>query len=113
MSALHRRLPELTSLALVVVPIVVGVLVAPALPERMIVGWHMGLDGEVTLRHAPRLLGLIAIPAATALLYITLCITRLVVDTGNRLNTYLFEVLAHLLLAAMAFGQGWLLAVNL
>lgn len=113
MTFARRALPELSSLALVVVTVAAGFVVAPALPEWMIVGWHVGLDGELTVRRAPRLLGLVAIPAVTVTLYVALRVTRLVLDEGLGVDTRLFEILAHLVLAALALGQGSLLAVNL
>ena len=109
----RRLLPELTSFALVVATVAAGAVVAPALPERMIVGWHVGLDGQLTVRRAPRVLGLVAIPAVTLVLYAPLRVTRLVLDEAASVDARLFEVLAHLLLAALAVGQAWLLAANL
>ncbi|MBP1986547.1 hypothetical protein [Halolamina salifodinae] len=113
MRSARRTLPELTSFALVVATVAAGAVVAPALPERMIVGWHVGLDGQVTVRRAPRVLGLVAIPAVTVVLYVALRTTRLVLDEAAGVDVRLFEVLAHLLLAALAIGQAWLLATNL
>ncbi|NHX36107.1 MULTISPECIES: hypothetical protein [Halolamina] len=109
----RRALPELSSFALVVATVAAGVVVAPALPEWMIVGWHVGLDGEATVTRGPRLVGLVAVPAVTATLYVVLRVTRLALDEGYGVDTRPFEALAHLVLAALAFGQGWLLAVNL
>ncbi|QKY19479.1 hypothetical protein B4589_003455 [Halolamina sp. CBA1230] len=113
MISLRRAVPELTSLALAIATLGAGVVVAPALPERMIVGWHVGLDGSVSLTRGPRLLGLNAIPAVTVATYVALRVTRLVLDAGNGLNPRLFELLAHLVLVAFALGQAWLLAINL
>lgn len=113
MSTVRRVLPELTSLALVVATVAVGIVVAPALPELMIVGWHVGLDGTISLTRGPRLLGLVAVPAVTLTMYVALRVTRLVLDEGHDVDTRLFEVLAHLVLAALALVQGWLLAANL
>lgn len=113
MSTVRRAIPEVTSLALVIATVAAGVVVAPALPERMIVGWHVGLDGTVSLTRGPRLLGLVAIPTVTVSLYVALRVTRLVLDAEHGVNTRLFEILAHLLLAALALGQGWLLEMNL
>lgn len=113
MSAARRVVPELTSLALVLATVLAGFVVAPALPERMIVGWHWGLDGSVSLTRGPRLLGLVALPAVTLASYVALRVTRLVLDRDAGLDARLFEVLAHLLLAALALGQAWVLAANL
>ena len=106
-------LPELSSLGLVVATVAAGVLVAPALPEQMIVGWHVGIDGQIRLTRGPRLLGLTAIPAVSATLYVALRTTRLVVDGAVGVDACLFELLAHLVLASLAVGQAWLLVVNL
>lgn len=106
-------LPELSSLGLVVATVAAGALVAPALPEQMIVGWHVGLDGQVRLTRGPRLLGLIAIPAVSVTLYVALRVTRLVVDREVGVDARLFELLAHLVLASLAVGQAWLLVINL
>jgi uncharacterized membrane protein len=113
MTLRRRALPELTSLALVVATVAAGVVVAPALPERMIVGWHVGLDGQVSTTRGPRILGLVAIPAVTVVTYAVLRTTRLVVGEDHGLDRRLFDVLAHLLLGTLALGQAWLLAVNL
>jgi len=113
MTLARRALPELSSLALVVVTVAAGFILAPALPEWMIIGWHVGLDGEVTITRGPRLLGLVAIPTVAATLYVALRVTRLALDERHGVDTRLFEVLAHLVLGALALGQGWLLAVNL
>ena len=113
MTTAHRVLPELTSLALVVVTVAAGVVLAPALPERMIVGWHWGLDGSVSLTRGPRLIGLVAIPAVTLASYVALRVTRLVLDRDAGLDARVFEVLAHLLLGTLALGQAWVLAANL
>lgn len=109
----RRVLPELTSLALVVATVAAGVVVAPALPEQMVVGWHMGLDGQVSVTRGPRVLGLVAIPAVAVTLYAALRVTRLIIDRETGVDTRLYEVLAHLVLAGLAVGQGWLLAANL
>ncbi|WP_053948345.1 hypothetical protein [Halolamina sediminis] len=109
----RRALPELTSLALVIATVAAGVVVAPALPEQMIVGWHVGLDGQISTTRGPRLLGLVAIPAVTVVTYVVLRITRLVTERDYGLDPRLFDVLAHLLLGTLALGQAWLLAVNL
>lgn len=108
-----RALPELTSLALVVATVAASFVVAPALPERMIIGWHVGLDGQVTVTRGPRVLGLVAVLAVTVTLYVALRATRLAIDEGHGVDVRLFEVLTHLVLAMLALGQGWLLAVNL
>lgn len=109
----RRALPELTSLSLVLATIAAGVVVAPALPEVMIVGWHVGLDGRVSVTYGPRLLGLAAVPAVSTALYIALRVTRLVVDAGAGMNARVFEALAHLTLVVLAIGQAWLLSINL
>ncbi|WP_313694385.1 hypothetical protein [Halorarum halobium] len=113
MSSIRRVLPELTSLALVLGTVTAGLLVAPALPERMIVGWHLGLDGRVSLTRGPRLLGLVAIPAVTVALYVVFRVARFVLDVTEDVDVRLFEILAHLVLGMLALGQGWLLVLNL
>ena len=113
MSTVRRMLPELTSLALVIATVAVSVVLAPALPERMIVGWHVGLDGTVSITRGPRLLGLVAIPAVTVGAYAALRVTRAVIDADAGLDTRLFEVLAHFVLGALALGQAWVLVANL
>jgi hypothetical protein len=113
MSTVRRVLPELTSLALVIATVAVSVVLAPALPARMIVGWHLGLDGTVSLTRGPRLLGLVALPAVTVGAYAALRVTRVVIDADAGLDTRLFEVLAHVLLGALAIGQAWVLVANL
>lgn len=113
MTTVRRAVPELTSLALVVATVAAGLVVAPALPEQMIVGWHVGLDGEVWFTRGPRLLGLVALPAVTVAAYAALRVTRLVLDRDAGLDTRVFEVLAHLVLGMLALGQAWVLAANL
>ena len=112
-NTVRRAVPELTSLALVIATVALSAVVAPALPERMVVGWHVGLDGAVSVTRGPRLLGLVAIPAVTAGTYVALRVTRLVIDDDAGFDTRLFEVLAHLVLGALALGQAWVLAANL
>lgn len=113
MIAVRRVVPELTSLALVVLTAAVGVVVAPSLPEQMTVGWHLGLDGEVSVTRGPRLLGLTAVPAVTATIYVVLRVTRFVLDFETDADVRLFEVLSHLLLGTLALGQLWILTINL
>jgi len=112
-TTVRRVVPELTSLAVVISTVAAGVVLAPALPERMIVGWHLGLDGQVSVTRAPRLVGLVAVPTVTVCVYAALRVTRLVLDRDAGLTPRLFEVLAHLVLGMFALGQWWLLAVNL
>mgnify|MGYP000350148275 CR=1 FL=1 len=113
MTTVRRAVPELTSLALVIATVAAGVVLAPALPERMVVGWHLGLDGQVSITRGPRLIGLVAVPAVSLCVYAALRVTRLVLDRNSGLNPRLFEVLAHLVLGMFALGQWWLLAINL
>lgn len=113
MRSIRRVIPELTSLALVIITATVGIVVAPRLPEQMIVGWHLGLDGQISVTRGPRLLGLVAIPAVTTAMYVVLRVTRFAFDWKTHLHTRLFEVLAHLLLGTLALGQIWIVLVNL
>lgn len=113
MSTVRRAVPEVTSLALVLATVAVSAVLAPALPERMVVGWHVGLDGAVSVTRGPRLLGLVALPAITVGTYVVLRVTRLVIDGDDGVDSRLFEVLAHLVLGAFALGQAWVLAANL
>ncbi len=113
MSTVRRVVPEITSLTLVIATVAVSAVFAPALPERMIVGWHVGFDSTLSLTRGPRLLGLIALPAITVGAYVALRVTRLVIDGDAGLNTRLFEVLAHLVLGALVLGQAWVIAANL
>lgn len=111
--SIRRVVPELTSLALVIITVTAGIVVAPRLPEQMIVGWHLGLDGRTSVTRGPRLLGLVAIPAVTTAMYVVLRVTRFALERRTRVNTRLFEVLAHILLGTLALGQIWLLLMNL
>lgn len=113
MTTLRRVVPELTSLALVIAPVAASVILAPALPERMIVGWHVGLDGHVSVTRGPRLLGLVALPAVTVVASVAFRVTRLVLDRVGGLDPRLFEVLAHLVLGMLVLGQAWVIAANL
>jgi hypothetical protein len=109
----HRRaLPELTSLTLVVGTAAIGVLLAPALPEQMIVGWRVGLDGQVSVTRGPRLLGLALMPVITAGVYVGLRATRLLLDAEASQHTRGFEGLAHLLLSMLVLVHAWLLSLN-
>lgn len=112
-STVRRAVPEATSLALVLATVAISVVFAPALPERMVVGWHVGLDGAGSVTRGPRLLGLVALPAISVGTYAALRITRLVIDGDDGVDSRLFEVLAHLVLGAFALGQAWVLAANL
>jgi uncharacterized membrane protein len=108
-----RALPEFTSLALVVGTAAIGVLLAPALPEQMIVGWHLGLDGHVSVTRGPRLLGLALLPIITAGVYVLLRAIRLLLDAEASQNTRGFEILDHLLLSMLVLAQAWLLSLNM
>ncbi|ACV46772.1 MULTISPECIES: hypothetical protein [Halomicrobium] len=113
MTVSRRALPELTSLALVLATVASGFLLAPSLPETMIVGWHFGLDGELSVTRGPRLLGLTLLPALSVTAYLCLRSTRLLLDLEAAVRPRYYEALVHLVLGALAFGQAWLLTVNL
>lgn len=108
----RRALLECTSLALVVGTAVLSIVLADALPEQMVVGWHLGLDGQVSVTNGPRLLGLVLLPVITAGVYIVLRATRLILDTETPQLTHGFEVLSHLLLGLLVLAQAWLLSLN-
>jgi len=109
----RRAVPEFTSLALVVATALAGVLLAPSLPETMIVGWHLGLDGDVSVTRGPRLLGLIVLPALSVTAYLCLRSVRLLLDLETAVRPRYYETLVHLVLGSLALGQAWLLTVNL
>jgi hypothetical protein len=113
MTTLRRALPEVTSLAVVVGAAAVGVVLAPALPAQMIVGWHLGLDGQVSVTRGPRLLGLALLPVIMAGICGLLRGTRLLLDTEAPQYTRSFEVLSHLLLGILLVCHAWLLSLNL
>lgn len=112
MIACRRALPEFTSLALVVGTAALSVVLAPALPEQMVVGWHLGLNGQVSVTRGPRVLGIALLPVTIAGVYIGLRATRLLLDIEAPQHIRGFEVLAHLLLGMLIVGQAWLLSLN-
>jgi len=112
-NAIRRVVPELTSLILVIITATVGLVFAPTLSERMIVGWHLGLDGQVSITRGPRLVGLMAIPTVATTMYVALRVTRLALDIERHLDIRVFEILVHLLLGVLALGQIWLVTINL
>jgi len=113
MTASRRVVPELTSLALVLATVAPGFLLASSLPETMIVGWHLGIDGEVSVTHGPRLLGLTMVPALSGTAYLCLRFARLLLDPETAVRPRYYEALVHLVLGGLAVGQVWLLIANL
>lgn len=113
MSAARRRAPAVTSFVLVALATIVALAAAPGLPDRMIVGWYLGLDGTVAVTRGPRAVGVAVLPAVSAVLY---AVGRAVVHVApppTRRGRLAFEAALHLTLGSLCALQAWVVAANL
>ncbi len=106
------RLPDLAAFALVALTVLAGPAVLPRLPAEMVVGWHLGLDGEVSRTVGPRVIGLVALPALSVALFAGALATQRLAALGRR-ERRLLGLGTTLTLAAVCAAQLWLVWVNL
>lgn len=116
LDVLRRAFPQWTDVAafaLVAATALAGPAVLPQLPAEMIVGWHVGLDGRVSLTHGPRILGLVVLPATSAGFFLALRAVRSVVTLDSVAERRAYDAATLLLLGGLCAAQVSLIAANL
>ncbi|WP_137285098.1 hypothetical protein [Halorussus salinisoli] len=109
------RSPDVTALALLALTMAVGIASYGDLPAEMVVGWHVGLDGDVRLTHAPRQVAAFAVPTAATGTYAVLRAVESVLDIREELADFesVYDVAVHLLLVGLFALQAVVVAANL
>lgn len=108
------RWPDVAALALVVLTIAATVTVYGDLPTRMVVGWHVGLDGAVAHTHGPRALAAALVPGLLVSLYAVFAAIPRIGDLGDDLepNRWIYDLIVHAALGALCAIQAFILVAN-
>ncbi|MFC4447942.1 hypothetical protein [Halorussus aquaticus] len=109
------RLSDLTAFALLVLTLAVGIAFYGDLPGRMVMGWHVGLDGAVRLTRAPRPVATFAVPAVATGAYVVVRAVALLPGVRDEVRAarFVYDVAVNLLLVALCASQVAVVAANL